>query len=458
MALAKGTATDYLDLVDQLDAFIVGDHVATVAIVSGGSSFAVDDIITLTDGTFDTAARFIVTSVSAGVITGIRIYDSGSYSADPDLTATTSWSTSGSGTGATFDLTMESDPWTIELASTIETTEEVRIYSGTGGGGVFVGFRTYQEDTGARQARNWALFGLSSYNGALPWYQQPDFPSGYGINTSTGAMTGTAQPGCYMVMKDNDSFPMDYWFHVTNRRIIVVVSCVDGTVTTPRYFGCYMGLLNPLGTSDEFPYPLVCLGSANTSRAAWDDLAPNFHLSSMIHLTGIQLTNGPGMYFGVDGAWKSVQNNTITFGGSTRTEANLYTVYPTGQPNIAARNDGHEDIAVDNPTTGFQWETVIQMAGSIATAPPLEFWPTPDSGTGTKRLLVPCVLTISNSGIAADYQLVGELDGVYWVSAAGSTTVTSEDELDDSTNSEHFRAFQGGTYSGLDSLFAVRED
>ena len=457
MALTKGTATDYLDLVDELDAFITADWVDTIAINSGGTGYVVGDILTVAGGTATHhAAQIIVTSESGGVIDGARLYDSGGYSADPTLSANAV--TGGSGSGATFDLTMESDPWTIELSSTIFSTEEVRIYQGPGGGGVFVGFRTYQEDTGARQARNWAMFGCSSYNGALPWYQQPDFPAGYGISTSTGAMTGTSQPGSYLIAKDNDGFPMDYWIHATDRRIIVVVKCVDGVTTTPRYFGCYMGLLNPMGTSDEFPYPLAVLGSANTSRAAWDDLSPNFHLSSPIHLSGVPSQNGPGMYFGVDGLWKSVINNTITFGASTRTEQNLYTVSPCGQCNPAARPVG-EDIIVDSPTLGFQWENLIQMAGSVSTPPDLQFWPTPDSGSAEgKRLIVPCALTISNASIPADYHIVGELDGLAWFSAAGPTTVTSEDELDDSVSGEHFRAFQGGTYSGLDAYFCVRED
>lgn len=458
MVLSKGTATDYLTLVDELDAFIsAAAWVGSAAINAAGTGYVVGDILTVAGGTASHhAAQILVTTVGgSGEVTGIRMYDSGGYSANPTTTANAV--TGGSGSGATMDLTMDADPWTIHLSSTIETTEEVRIYEGPGGGGTFVGFRTYQEDTGARQARNWALFGLSSYNGALPWYQQPDFPSGYGINTSTGAMSGTAQPGCYLVAKDNDSFPMDYWFHVTDRRIIVIVKCVDGVTTTPRYFGCYMGLLNPMGTSDEFPYPLVCLGSSSTSRAAWDDLAPNFHLSGPVHLFGVTNNNGPGMYFGIDGFWKSVVNSVASFGGSSRTEQNLYTVAPCGQCNPAARPN-NEDIVVDTPSVGFQWENMIQMSGTISTPPAIEFWPTPDSTYGTKRLIVPCVLVISNSSIPGDYHIVGELDGFGWVSAAGSTQVTSEDELDDVASGAHFRAFQSGTYAGLDGIYVVRED
>ncbi len=114
MAWIEGTATDYRDMLDQLIECVTSDHVDTVAIVAGGTGHAVDDIITITDGTSTHAASFRVTSVAAGVIDGIQIEQGGAYTVDPDLTATTAWTTSGSGVGATFDLTMNSEPWTVE--------------------------------------------------------------------------------------------------------------------------------------------------------------------------------------------------------------------------------------------------------------------------------------------------------------------------------------------------------
>lgn len=453
MALSKGTATDYLDLVDELDAFVEADWVDTVAVNAGGTGYAVDDVLTVAGGTVTHhAAQVVVTAVSSGVITAIRLLDSGGYSADPTLTGNSV--TGGTGSGATIDITMESDPWTIELASTIETTEEVRIYSGTGGGGVTVGFRTYQEDTGARQARNWALFGTSSYNGALAWYQQPDITVDQGFSTVDGTMS-TSSEGCYLVLKDNDGTAMDYWFYVTNRRIIVIAKLVDGVTTTPRYASCYLGLLNPLGTSSEFPYPLFIAGCAGDSQTAWDDLAPAFQFSGLTHLVGVSGNSGPAAYFSVDGAWKDVKNKQAAYPISGAvTETNDYSVSPCGQMDVNARPVG-ENIAYDG-TTVLQFEQFINVTGSLAAAPTYEFWPTPDSG-GAKRLLVPCVLTMSNAAIAADYTLVGELDGVYWVSGAGSTLLTPEDTIDDSDNSEFHVCFPNGVYRQVDGYFAVRE-
>lgn len=116
MAWITGSGiTDYRDMLDTLITIATADHVDTVVIVSGGTGYAVDDIITLTDGTFSFAAKFRVTSVAAGVIDGIQMEEGGAYTADPDLTATTAHTVApAGGSGATFDLTMNSEPWTIE--------------------------------------------------------------------------------------------------------------------------------------------------------------------------------------------------------------------------------------------------------------------------------------------------------------------------------------------------------
>ncbi len=95
--------------------------VATAVVNAAGSSYAVDDTITLTGGTAARQSVLIVTAVSAGAITGIKVHaagdptspavtvgaDRGEYSVEPS-NPVSQGSTSGSGTSATFDLTFKS--------------------------------------------------------------------------------------------------------------------------------------------------------------------------------------------------------------------------------------------------------------------------------------------------------------------------------------------------------------
>lgn len=77
-----------------------------VVIASGGTGYAVDDILTIAGGTFGQAARILVTSETGGVIDGIVLIDAGTY--DPaDLPATPNSPAGGAGSGASVTLTFK---------------------------------------------------------------------------------------------------------------------------------------------------------------------------------------------------------------------------------------------------------------------------------------------------------------------------------------------------------------
>ncbi len=73
-------ATDYRDLVVKLVAMATSQHAATVAVNAGGTGYVVGDIVTLTHAGAIMDARFEVTTVSGGVITGLEIRDYGAFS------------------------------------------------------------------------------------------------------------------------------------------------------------------------------------------------------------------------------------------------------------------------------------------------------------------------------------------------------------------------------------------
>ena len=116
MTFNAGTATDHLDLLGQLIECMTGRHMATAVINAGGTGHAVGDVLTIdnTGATQTETAQIEVTSVSGGVIDGIRIFRGGIYTVDPTTTTGNAQSaTTGSGINFTADLTFDDTGWTL---------------------------------------------------------------------------------------------------------------------------------------------------------------------------------------------------------------------------------------------------------------------------------------------------------------------------------------------------------
>lgn len=88
----------------ELPAFISNEGALEVAIVAGGTGYAVNDVLTGVSGT-GTKATATVTAVSAGVITALSPTAEGDYTVAPDDTDTTTVAPAG-GSGATVSWTM----------------------------------------------------------------------------------------------------------------------------------------------------------------------------------------------------------------------------------------------------------------------------------------------------------------------------------------------------------------
>jgi len=83
-----------------------GNTVLSNSIVTGGSGYAINDIVTAIGGIYTVPVSYTVTAVTAGVVTGLTITTSGqsnSYSVEPSNPV--SFSTNGNGTGLTCNLT-----------------------------------------------------------------------------------------------------------------------------------------------------------------------------------------------------------------------------------------------------------------------------------------------------------------------------------------------------------------
>lgn len=134
MTYNSGTATDYIDLLDQLIEVMTGRHMATMAVNAGGTGHAVGDIITIdnTGATQTETALIEVLTLSGSAIATARIYRGGVYTVDPTtIVANAQSATTGSGTGATFDITFDDTGWTQLARQSVATTAVVAV-GGTG--------------------------------------------------------------------------------------------------------------------------------------------------------------------------------------------------------------------------------------------------------------------------------------------------------------------------------------
>jgi hypothetical protein len=133
MSWIRSTASDYKDLSDALVAAAVGNSVQSVdSVAAGGSGYAVGEIITLTGGTFTVAAQLEVLTLSTTAVATVRIYNAGVYTVDP-TDPVAQGSSDGSGTGATFNLTLAANGWTANRnqATTCSSVDSVAA-AGTG--------------------------------------------------------------------------------------------------------------------------------------------------------------------------------------------------------------------------------------------------------------------------------------------------------------------------------------
>jgi hypothetical protein len=92
------------DNASDLAAFAAGaQKVASAAVVDGGGSYAVDDILTVVGGTGELVATLKVTGETLGVINTVSVEEEGAYTSSPANPVSV---VGGSGLGATFNLTL----------------------------------------------------------------------------------------------------------------------------------------------------------------------------------------------------------------------------------------------------------------------------------------------------------------------------------------------------------------
>lgn len=284
----------------------------------------------------------------------------------------------------------------------------------------YIGVRTFYDSSA--NAYNWELAGFTGYAGGSDWGDQPGISPG-----RYDGLTATLQYGAYVPLSNGT---ITYWFSVTSRRIYGVLKI--GT----SYLSFYMGFLNPFASASEYPYPLYIAGCT-----AQFDRLPN---STNIGLTGLADpvgmlavgNNGPAFVRSPGGTWLTVKNSFET-SINGRTEINERGVWPCHSPQLtAAYVPDDADRQWITAVSTYDFDQIIPNSANPGTQIAKLYKSDDSGGDLVKRF--PCTVWGFNDD--PEEQIYGELDGVFWVSAApgqADGAVTSEDTLTDGADTFH---------------------
>ena len=438
------TVTGYDEALLRLLDLATNDNVIAAAIVAGGTGYTVGDILTVTGGTVinSLVATLEVTSVAAGVIDGIRVFNTGAYSAAPANPVAVTGGTGGN--DATFNLTFEVQNWVINrnVASSTsiidnpiiaggggtQVLEREVLLEGPGNAGadqIFVGILEVR-DTGPA-VFNWQLFGMTGFNNALDLVDQPGF-----------SFLSPNEIAAFTLLTDGS---IEAWFHITPR----VLSGILRIGST--YSSFYLGFLNPFATPVEYPYPLYIAGSCSK----WNQ---TFSVSGLSQCgladpgssstTGGNTQGPAGLRF-FDGTWQFVRNWNFSTSRTAQIERGVYPAQ-TPTPSQNQYNAASKFMSSD----GFRnWNGYIPSTGNPGT-PLAVLRETEDSG-GNITVLVPTIVW----SVEPSLQIFGELDSVFWAHTSGNNILAQDRVV---VGGIPYRAFQSANRTDQFAFQFLRED
>lgn len=386
----------------------------SAAIAAGGTGYTLGDTLTLSGGTFGSAATFTVTGVSGGVVTSVSVLYPGDYTTTPGNPAST---TGGTGTGCTLNVTYGG------------TGEREIILEGEGGGSdeIIVGYRTFFDASSG--ARNLLINGFTGFDAGLTYENQPGRSPG--LNT---AASGADQGGAYMLLGNTT---INWWISVTTRRIISVARVSN------CYSNAYMGFINAFATGGEYPYPLLVSGTS-TERFQLPSTSTITSSGMVDPIKDIITDNGPVLLRDPAGVWRSVFNSSSSVSRAQNTTG--LNMAPGGVLTGVTRGDGDD------------WYTVSDLDGSDfipqSGIPGTQLVRLVPTEAGSDDLYVRWPATVIWSDGSTPGGIYGELDGAFWFEA--NLTVVAENRLRD--GDDFFTVFQMGTRTDSWALWCLRED
>lgn len=320
---------------------IANDHIATLAVNNGGSGYVVGETFDLVGGTAVSGfiARGEVTSVSSGVVTGVRLVSAGAYSTLPGTTGAGTTNASGTGDDAlTVDLTTAPTEWTVDRNTYVDDGTEFEwiATSDKAANPPTVGLQTAASG-GDGAVR---LLSASGFNAASLFGAQPNASP-----QSVYCNAPTVNPELYV--------------SVTERRVNFLIR--DGNFVQLGTIGLFIPFTD---TDANYPLPLCSFGqtkqihSFNENRTE-DGASPENANTSVVHPNGLS-ANESNPYRYIDNlstTWFYIARRAGVNGAEAA-------IYPHNQGHFSYGFSNAPEVNGRSTDPGDAAEPVIFMDGS----------------------------------------------------------------------------------------------
>ena len=424
----QAQATDYLDLMLDLEALMANSHVDTLAINVAGTGWAVGDLFDINGGTtvLGLNATGEILAEAGGIPSSIRIFNGGAYTVNPGVAATTTAIFPSVGISLTVDTTILATGWSVDRAGLISGGPERELLVrgiGAGSDEIFVDYRT-NRDTGTGTFF-WDIAGATGFDNGELFEDQP----------------GTSKAN---VLTDRCFTPLnngiiDYFFVVDSFHVKGVFK------SGSSYTNLYAGFINTFATPAEFPYPLLVMGCETSGIVPFN--TSTIGMSGMTDpISDQSFRRGPGALREVDGNWYRFENSNVSI--FNRLQNVDRGIWPQG---FALNNDDADiqiiDRFVSDAVSASQNGAIFPLTGFGG--PNARLQPTPDSGGDIQFLWPTVILQIRPSQV-----MLGELIDAFPVYTIGIGAV-SEDTFTDA-NGDVYIVFQNCNRTDVWTHFAIK--
>ena len=432
----KGTSLGQQAFSNALAAILdaAANSVATAAVNAAGTGYTPGDVLTVAGGTANEVAEIEVVTVTGGGGTGpvgtVRVYNAGSYTVNPTLTANAV--TGGTGSSCTIDLTVSDVGWTVDRNQVWDGGSEREVIAhgeGAGSDEIYVGWRTFQ-DAGGPNYFNMELHGFTGFNTLLDHNEQP------GATDGDHTAGSPDDEGAYLILASAAGSPFLWWVNVNSYRIIITVE-VGG-----QYWHAYLGWGNRIGTSTEYGYPMVI-----SAPSVYHDVnaTVSTKISSIVDpwINSSTSKAAGTVIFQPGGGWEQCVNRKGT------TPYDDYCVVPTQRPVGAFQSPSAPEDRFMDVSTNMEFNRIIfsilsgdtgTMAATLLT-----------TGSDNDHLLLPALAVKSSPN--AEIHL--EFDECRWCNNFGG--LTSKDRIIEDDGSV-WRVFQNGNRTDTWAYIAIKEN